>query len=195
MEDSCILTATHILQYLYCPRFIYFENVLDIPENQGSRFKVERGREVHKKVRKTNSGYLRTRLGVTKQESDVYLTDKNIICGIVDEILFLKDGAAAPLDYKYAEYKNRVFETYHFQLVFYAKLIVENYNVPVNKGYIVYTRSKNKIVEVDLKQKAFEKFEKHIYDMIEIIDNGRYPKPTKYKKRCFDCCYKNICES
>ncbi|CCK81117.1 Cas4: CRISPR-associated protein Cas4 [Desulfobacula toluolica Tol2] len=168
---------------------------MDIPENQGSRFKVAKGREIHKKIRKTNPEYLRTKLGVIKKESDVYLDSDSGICGIVDEILFMADGCAVPLDYKYAEFKDRIFETYHFQLVFYGKLIKENYGVPVNDGYIVYTRSKNKLVRVDLKKKDFEKLNDTIEEIDVIIKNGKYPKPTKYKKRCIDCCYKNICES
>lgn len=190
-----ILTATHILQYLFCPRFIYFENVLDISENQGARFKVEKGREIHKKIRKTNPEYLRTKLGVIKKESDVYLNSDSGIRGIVDEILFLDDGCAAPLDYKYAEFKDQIFETYHFQLVFYGQLIKDNYGVAVNDGYIVYTRSKNKLVHVNLTKTDFDKLNDTIEKITVIIKNGKYPKPTKYTKRCVDCCYKNICES
>ena len=193
--DFNILTATHILQYLFCPRFTYFENILDISENQGSRFKVEKGREIHKKIRKTNPEYLRTKLGVVKKKSDVYLNSDSGILGIVDEVLFLNDGCAAPLDYKYAEFKDRIYETYHFQLVFYGKLIKDNYGVGVNKGYIVYARSKNKIINVDLTESNFEKLNNIIEDINVIIKNGKYPHSTKYKKRCIDYCYKNICES
>lgn len=141
------LTATHLLEYLYCPRFVYFGDVLKIPEYQEKRFKVLKGRKIHIKTRKINQDYLRKKIGAVKKMSDVYLAGEYGIRGIVDEIIFLDDGSAAPLDYKYAEYKNKIFETYRYQLVFYARLIRENYNVPVNKGFIVYTRSKNKLIE------------------------------------------------
>ena len=72
---------------------------------------------------------------------------------IVDEVPFLNDGTAAPLDYKYAEYKDRTFKNHRYQLVFYGQLIKDNYAVPVNRGYIVYTRSKNKLVEVPIEDK------------------------------------------
>lgn len=195
MKETLILTATHMLQYLFCPRFIYFENVLDIPENQGNRFKVEKGRKIHEKIRITNPEYLRRKLGVAKKASDVYLRSDTGIYGIVDEILFFDDGSSAPLDYKYAEFKERIFETYHFQLVFYGKLIRDNYGVAVNDGYIVYTRSKNKLVHVNLTKSDFKKLNDSIEEINLIIENGKYPKSTKYKKRCVDCCYKNICES
>ena len=194
-KAGCSLTASQMLEYLYCPRFIYFENVLDIPENQGKRFKVQKGRIVHEKVRKTNSEYLRKKIGVKEKKSDVYLASPLGIRGIVDEVLFLNDDMAAPLDYKFAEYKKKMFKTYRFQLVFYAQLIKDNFHIPVKKGFIIYTRSKNKLVEIDIKDKDFIELEKIINNMANIINNCRYPKPTSVKRRCPDCCYKNICES
>lgn len=193
-EFKCSLTASHLLEYLFCPRFTYFEYVLDIPEHQEQRFKVQKGRDIHEKIRKMNPAYLRKKLGVKEKKSDVYLAGRSSIRGIVDEILFLDDGTAAPLDYKYAEYKERTFKNHRFQLVFYAQLIKDNYHIPVNRGFIIYARSKNRLVEVGIKNKDFIELEKIIDDMIKIIINCRYPKPTSVKKRCPDCCYKNICE-
>lgn len=190
------LTASQMLEYLYCPRFTYFEYVLDIPQQEGDRFKVAKGRNVHEKARKQNPDYLRKKVGVKEKISDVYLrSHEREIRGIVDEVLFFEDGTAAPLDYKFAEYKDRIFKTYRNQLVFYARLIRENYNVHVNKGFIVYTRSKNKLVEVEITEKHYKELDKILSNLRDIIDACKYPKPTTVKRRCRDCCYKNICES
>jgi len=189
------ITASQMLEYLYCPRFTYFEYVMDISQNEGQRFKVEKGRTIHEKVRKINPEYLRKKIGVIDRKSDVYLASPLGIRGIVDEVLFLDDNTAAPLDYKFAEYKNKLFKTYRFQLIFYAKLIKDNFQIPVNKGFIIYTRSKNKLVEVSLKDKDFIELEKIIDDMTSIIQKCRYPEPTSVKRRCSDCCYRNLCES
>lgn len=188
-------TASQLIEYLFCPRFTYFEYVLQIPQKEETRFKVQKGRTIHEKIRKMNPGYLRKKLNVIEKQSDCYLSSQSGIRGIVDEILFFENGAASPLDYKFAEYKNKLFETYRFQLVFYGKLIHENFQVPVKKGFIVYTRSKNKLIEVEFKEKDFTKLEYVIEEMSGIIGKGKYPDSTKYKKRCFDCCYKNICEN
>ena len=193
--DNYTITATHLVEYLYCPRFTYYEYVLDIPEHQENRFKVMKGRSIHEEVRKTNTKYLRKKLGVIDKKEDVYLASKAGIRGVVDEILFFNDGSAAPLDYKYAEYKNKIYRTHRYQLVFYAKLIQENFNVEVNKGYVVYTRSKNKLVEIELKKADFNKFENMVRKIVAIIYKCHYPAPTRYKKSCLDCCYKNICDS
>ena len=193
-ETGFSVTASHLLEYLFCPRFTYFEYVLEIPQYEEKRFKVEIGREIHKRARKINPDYLRKKIGVTEKKSDVYLSSQMGIRGIVDEVLFFNDGTAAPLDYKYAEYKDRTFKNHRFQLVFYAQLIKDNFHVPVNRGFIVYTRSKNKLVEVPILEKDYTELEEIIGDLLDIIQKGRYPESTKYKRRCPDCCYRNICE-
>lgn len=192
--ENYTITATHLVEYLYCPRFTYYEYVLDIPERQEKRFKVMKGRGIHEEIRKTNAKYLRKKFGVIDKKDDVYMSSNIGIRGIVDEILFFNDGSVAPLDYKYSEYKNKIYRTHRYQLVFYAKLIQENFNAKVNKGYVVYTRSKNKLVEIELKKADFINFEKMIREIIAIIYKCRYPAATRYKKSCLDCCYKNICE-
>jgi CRISPR-associated exonuclease Cas4 len=189
------ITATHLLEYLYCPRFIYFENVLDIPENQEKRFKVQKGRIVHEKIRKTNPEYLRKKIGIIDRKSDVYLESPLGIRGIVDEVLFLDDKTAAPLDYKFAEYKQKLFTTYRSQLIFYARLIKDNYQVPVTRGFIIYTRSKNKLVEVSIHEKDFDELGKITKGILDVIQRCKYPQSTEYKQRCPDCCYRNICEN
>lgn len=191
-ETEYSLTASHLLEYLFCPRFTYFEYVLDIPQHEEKRFKVEVGRKIHEK--KMNPEYLRKKLGVTEKKIDVYLASPSGIWGIVDEILFLDDSTAAPLDYKYAEYKERTFKNHRYQLVFYAQLIKDNFHVSVTRGFIIYTRSKNKLIEVPIREKDFEELRKIISEILDIVQQCIYPKPTKYKQRCPDCCYRNICE-
>lgn len=188
------ITASDILEFLFCPRFTYFQNYLDIPQHEEKRFKVQRGRTVHEDKASINPEYLRKKIGCIERKKAVYLSSEKGIRGIVDEILFLNDGSAAPLDYKYAEYKDRTFRNHKYQLTFYARLIGEHYQVPVNRGYIIYTRSRNKLIEVPITQKMHGELDNIISDLLAVIQKGIYPKPTKYKARCGDCCYRNICE-
>ena len=98
------------------------------------------------------------------------------------------------MDYKYAEYKDRTFKNHRYQLVFYGQLIKDNYGVPVNRGYIVYTRSKNKLIEVPIQEEDFDELRLMITGLLDVIVKCKYPRATKYKRRCPDCCYRNICE-
>lgn len=186
------ITPSEIIQYLYCPRFIYFEKVLGIPQHEEKSYKAVKGRHLHEKKSRMNPDYLRKKLGVTDKHQEQYLTN-NMLRGKVDETLFFDDGSAAPLDYKFAKYKDKVFNTYKTQLACYAWLIEENFNRPVNRGYLVYTRSKSKLVKVNLTEKFKEEVKVKAQAIIDIIDRNRFPKATRYKKRCRQCTYRNIC--
>jgi len=186
------ITPSHIIEYLYCPRFTYFEYVLTIPQYEEKDYKAMRGRTVHDQKLEQNKEYLRKRIGVKEKYLDQYLTNPHIR-GRVDEVLLLEDGTMAPLDYKFAYYDEKVYETYKTQLYCYAWLIEDNFHKPVHKGYLVYTRSKNKLVEIAIEEKDKEAVKAAAEDIYHIIRNNYYPKATKYKKRCLNCTYRNIC--
>jgi len=191
---SILLSPSEIIEYLYCPRFIYFMFCLCIDQNEDKRFKVQKGRMVHKEKALVNKKYLKKKIGVISKEVDVYLSsEKHSLRGIVDEILTLQDGTMAPLDYKYSEYKHINYNTYKMQALAYAMLIADNYNLPVNKAFIVYTRTRNKLVEIEFLENDYEFFKNLIQDILIIIQKGFYPKKTSSKKRCEDCTYKKIC--
>jgi CRISPR-associated exonuclease Cas4 len=195
MADSeTIITISDVLEYLFCPRFIYYMHCLDIPQHEEARFKVMRGREVHEKKLITNPDYLRKKLGVVKKEMNVFVASKqHHIKGIIDEVLILDDGTAAPFEYKYAEFKDTIFPTYKYQLVLHAIMIKENYNLDVNRGFICFTRSNNHIETLEFTRSDFERGIEIVNEVLEIIDKGFYPTKSKYKTKCNDCCYGTIC--
>ena len=186
------LTPSHIIEYLFCPRFTYFEHVLSIPQYEEKLYKVQKGREVHERKTEVNADYLRKKIGVQDKLLNQYLTN-DFLRGEVDEVLFLEKGKAAPLDYKFAIYKDRIFDTYKTQLFCYALLIEDNFDVKVEKGYLVYTRSKNKLVEIAISEQDKNSVKVISKAVLAVIKDNFYPKATKYKKRCLTCTYRNIC--
>ena len=194
MAEEVLITMSDVLEYLFCPRFIYYMYALDIPQNEEKYYKVLKGREIHKIKKDTNKEYLRKKLGVVRKESEVYLVSKrHNIKGIVDEVLFFSDDTAGPFEYKFAEYKDRLFKTYRFQLVLQGILIKDNFDVEVDRGYLCYTRSNNKVIEVSFRRSDFDRALEVVNEIIEIIQKGYYPKGTRYKMRCITCTYRNIC--
>ena len=183
---------SQLIEYLYCPRFTYFEYVLRIPQQEDKFYKVQKGRDLHDEKLERNKDYLRKKIGVQEKWLDQYLAMPGLR-GKVDEVLELKDGTYAPLDYKFAKWNDKVYDTYRQQLYCYAVLIEANFNVQVNKGFLVYTRSKHKLVEVDIDDKAKDIIKKGLAEMTEIIQQNKFPKATKFKKRCLNCTYRNIC--
>ena len=192
--NTVSITPTEVIEYLFCPRFIYFMECLKIPQHENLRYKVLMGREVHERKAKVNREYVRKKIGCVDKEISVYLSSpKYKIRGIVDEVLSLADDTMAPLEYKFAEYRPYVFKTHRTQLALEALLIQENYGKPVKRGFLVYVRSKNFLREVLFKQSDYENASKIVEEILRIVQNGYYPKKTKSKVKCVDCCYKNIC--
>jgi len=188
------ITPTHLLAYLYCPRFIYYHYVLGIEEHQDKRFKVQKGKDTHKFKEHINPGYLRKKLGVVKRESEVELNSPALnIRGKVDELLYLDDGTMAPFDYKFAEYKDRIWKTFKVQETLYALMIKDIYKVDVKKAFLCFIRSKSKIIEIEFKDKDFKTALEAVEDCLDIIQKGYYPEATKVKARCNDCTYRNLC--
>ncbi len=189
-----LFTPSEIMGFLYCPRFIYYMRCLDIPQNEHKRFKVQKGREFHDYKTRTNKEYVRKKIECIKKDTNVFLHSKKLaLKGKVDEVLYFRDGTMAPLDYKFAEYKGAIYSTYRLQALIYGALISETFERPVHKGYICYTRSKNYLAEISFTRRDWLLLDATLRDMRRIIDKNYYPKATKYKARCIDCCYKNIC--
>jgi CRISPR-associated exonuclease Cas4 len=151
-----------------------------------------RGREIHDLRLVQNKDYLRKKIGVVNKWLDQYLSIKGLR-GIVDEVLQLNDGTFAPLDYKFAEWEDVLYETYRQQLFCYATLIEVNFKAQVNRGFLIYTRSKNKLIEVDITEQNKQNIKKSIVEMLDIIEKNKFPKGTKNKKKCINCTYRNIC--
>jgi CRISPR-associated exonuclease Cas4 len=193
-EQEIFVTVSDALEYLFCPRFIFFERCLMIPEHQEKRYKVLKGRELHEVREKVNRDYVRKKLNCVRKEISVYLTShKYHFKGEVDEVLFLEDGTAAPLDYKFAEFKNTIYRTHKYQAALYGILIMEHFGVDVKRGFVCYTRSNNHVEEIDFKQKDYEKAKEIVSEILNIIQKGYFPEGTKQKARCVDCTYRNIC--
>jgi len=192
--DETYITVSDVIEYLFCPRFIYFMYCLDIKQQEDKRYKVLKGRKVHEMREKLNRDYIRKKLNCARKESSVYLASKKYrVKGIVDEVLFLDDGTASPFDYKFAEDKGKLFKTYKYQSLIYGLLIKENYNVDVKKGFVCYTRSNNLVREITFSEKDFTEAVKTINEILDIIQKGFYSKKTKSLMRCVDCTYRNIC--
>lgn len=186
------ITPSHIIEYLYCPRFTYFEYVLRIAQFEEKNYKVMQGRAMHEMKALQNKDYLRQRIGVREKRLNVYLAN-DLLRGEVDEVLFLHDGTAAPLDYKFAKWEERLYDTYRTQLACYAWLIEANFHVEVKRGYLVYVRSKNHLLEVPIGPEDIAAVQTAARSIREIVQKNLYPKGTKVRKKCDHCTYRNIC--
>jgi len=176
-ETGDSLTASDLLEHLFCPRFTYFEKYLHISQHEEKRYKVEKGRAIHEERKKINPDYLRKKIGCINREFSVYLASPEGWKGVVDEVLELNDGTMAPLDYKFAEYNGKTFYNHKVQLVYYASLINHHFQKPVTRGFIIYTRSKNKLVEIPIRESDYTKLRTITREIQDTIKKGKYPRP------------------
>ncbi|KUO53434.1 MAG: CRISPR-associated protein Cas4 [Desulfitibacter sp. BRH_c19] len=192
-ENQYYVTPSEIIEFMYCRRFIYFMKCLGIRQYEENRYKVQKGRVIHDKKEKQNREYLRKKLGVVAKEMDVSLVSNTYkIRGKVDEVLTLLDGTLAPLDYKFTKYDGVLYQTYLTQVVMYGLMIEETYDRVVKKGFIVYCRGGHDVKEIEITEKNKTDLKETIREFLEVIQ-GHFPKATRFKARCLDCCYKNIC--
>ena len=193
-ETQPMLTPYEVLQHVFCPRFTWFMNVQHIPQHEASRYKVQKGRQIHARRETENKGYLRRRIGVRDKAIAVYLASPRLrLRGIVDEVLWLQDGTLAPLDYKHTEHRDQAFKTHRTQILMYALLIREVYQAPVTRGYLVYLRGGSQLLQVPIEPADEQALTALIDEIFAIITTGRLPRRTPQRAKCRDCCYKNIC--
>ena len=186
------ITPSDIIQHLYCPRFTWWERAMRLPQYEEKNYKVMRGRDMHDQKSGQNEAYLRRKLGVESKQVNVYLTN-DLLRGEVDEVLFLQDGTAAPLDYKFARWEEKLYDTYRTQLLCYAWLIEERFGKKVNRGYLVYTRSKHHVEEVAIAGADIASLKIVAESIRTVIEKNEYPKATRVRSRCVHCTYRNVC--
>lgn len=192
-EYNSYISPSDMIEYSYCKRFIYYMKCLLIPQFEEKRYKVQKGRDIHQYKTESNRDYLRKKLKVINKLINVEVYSQLYrLKGIIDEVLFFEDGTASPLDYKYARYNNFIYNTYKTQMTMYALMIEETFNFKVNKAYIVYCLSNDKIIELNISNQLREKLFKDIEEYKKIL-SGYYPPKIKTNKRCDDCCYRYIC--
>ncbi len=191
--NDVLFTVSDVLEHLFCRRFTYFEKYLQLPEFQERREKVKRGRALHAVREATNRSYLRKRLGVADKKIDVSLVSPRLhLRGRVDEVLFFDDGTAGPLDYKFARNPGRIYRTLRMQSAIYALLIRENFPQAVRRGYLVYTRSNNRTMEIRYTPEDFQQIGRIVGEMLAIVQRGQLPARAP-PSRCADCCFRRIC--
>ncbi len=172
-----MIEVSDIVQYLYCPRKLYFIKVMGL---RITRPKMNAGKEVHENVARS--------IARRKMEGEilenVYLESQRYgMKGCVDAII--KRGEEyIPMDIKFSRFKS-LFYQWKMQLVAYAVLVEENFGCSVKKAYIYLAEGKDWI-EVEITPEDKEALTKIIQKVREIIREEKYPK-TRKSKKCNYC--------
>jgi len=173
-----MIDVSDLIQYLYCPRKVYFIKVMGIKLKKP---KMEFGKELHDKLRIKCDGDIIYNLYL---ESESYG-----IRGVVDAVIKENDNYY-PVDAKFTRF-NKLFYSWKMQLTAYAVLIEENFDVTIRKGYIYFIDEK-KLEEIEIAPEDKKALREMVKKVETIINEEKIPNVEKSRK-CEYCEMKKLC--
>ena len=138
------ISIFEVIDYIYCPRIIYYEKTLKISESKMEVFKEEEKKRLKEKGM-INRRWVWDRLKLRKQSIDnleqwtnkefskELYSHKYHFHGKIDEILYLEEGTIIPLYYHNSKYTAREDEQYKNLMTLFFMLIEENYETECQK--------------------------------------------------------------
>ena len=191
MRSEQILSAKDIMNFCYCPRIIYYEHVLKIP--QSTTKKELKGREKYDEFKKkSRRNKIIREFPKMRKMYDTYLQSDNLgIITKLDCVAFDDNKKEAyPIQVKYAKKPRKLYRQHVLQVILEAALVEEQFGYSVPRGFLKFLLSGN-IAEVETRDKS------ELFACLEyvkgLIRTESFPNPTTFKKRCVDCCYRNVC--
>lgn len=189
--ESQYITATDIMNYSYCPRIIYYVHVLHEP--QYTTKKEMKGREKENDFSQKGKRTKIVKEGpMLPKKFGLYLTSEKLgLKTKLDSVMF--DEAkheAYPIQAKYSYKPKTIYTTQKNQLLMESLLIEEALGYSSPHGFIKFLKSGD-LVKLNLADK--HSLLNILSEIKYILNNESFPKPTPYKKRCVDCCYKDKC--
>lgn len=182
------------MNYIYCPRILYFERVLHIP--QATTIKEYKGRESHQRFNKNSKrAAMAEEFRGYKKEYEIWVEDSEIgFRTIIDCIIVNPNNNSAYIvQAKDSFAPKQVYRTQKFQLFAEMYLAKKCLGLNIQGAYVDYLKD-NKMVEIKVGEKSCSEFLTALKSMHKIIETEKMPAPTEYPKKCQDCCYYTICK-
>ena len=197
------ISIFEVIDYIYCPRIIYYEKTLKIFGNKMKAFKEEEKKRLEGKGM-INRRWIWDRLKLRKQSinnleqwnnkefSKELYSQKYYFHGKLDEILYLAEGTLVPLYYHNSKYTAREDNQYKNLMTLFFMLIEENYQIECQKGYILFLNDSS-LKKIECTTKDFESMKQYINETLNLIETEKYPLEAEGGTKCRDCYYKKIC--
>ncbi|WP_026749251.1 Dna2/Cas4 domain-containing protein [Leptotrichia trevisanii] len=197
------ISIFQVIDYVYCPRIIYYEEVLKVFGNKMDDFKRKEEKRMEGKG-SINRKWIWERLKLRKKDinnlsqwenkefyKELY-SEKYHFYGKIDEILYLQDETIVPLYYYNSKYTAREDKKYKYLMAMFSMLIEENYKIESQRGYILFLDGLS-LKKIEYATKDFEIIKRQIAQILELIKTERYPLEVEGGTKCRDCYYKKIC--
>jgi len=193
MDREGNLTIKDLMNFSYCKRLIYFENVLKIP--QVTTVKEFKGRELHNVfTKKSNRNKIIKEFERLPRLYSLVLESKNMgFRTVLDCLIVNKEkNEAFPIEYKYAKKPKKIYQTFKIQVFAESLLVKENMGYSVPFAFIKFEQTGD-LVKIPITEHCLEEVMQTILEINKIIQIEIIPEPTPFLKRCKDCCYRKIC--
>lgn len=193
MSIQQFLTMKDLMNYHYCPRIVYFESVLKVP--QATTVKELKGRELHFTFTKTSR-----RNKIVKdfpkffKKYGLFLESKDLnFRTVIDCVIINKDkNEAFPIEYKYSNKPKKLYNSQKIQLFAECLLIKEKFGYFTPSAFIKFEKSGD-LVRIEITDADLIRVEDTIKNIDKIISTEVMPEPTPYRKKCKVCCYMKLC--
>jgi len=175
-----------IVQYHYCPRKVYFLEVLGVPII--TKRKMFFGQEEHiremKRVKQRKKIFGINWKLVRKVKYKLYLKSESLhLHGIIDAVLFLEDEII-PVEIKATDFLE-VTRNRKKQLVAYGLLLDENFDYMVHRGVLYFSgHRKSEVVDITFEDKNY--LIEDIKKIRKLFITEKIPRKVD-KKKCEYC--------
>ena len=179
-----------IRQYLFCPRVVYFLEVLSIPKV--SPIWVKEGENYHKSQEKL---FKKRTLARFKLENASFWQNVNLsysdlnFYGICDALI-ISDTNIYPVEIKL--HGQKPTKAQKMQLIAYGVLAEKIYKKDFNLGFISFEKNAKTVpINVDIKMK--QEVQKIVNEIINLIKSEKLPYSNAEDEKCTQCEFLNYC--
>jgi len=195
-EGLFLIPVSLIKQYHFCPRIVYFTEVLGFKERRTES--MERGHEEHERLaeldirRKTLFGHRRIR--ILKRWTRLHVASERLgLVGTIDLVVLTEEGLAV-VEYKRSSPPKRPPPGHIYQAAAYAMLAEEYFGAPVRRFYIYYDDGRSsRAFKLTLTRARRDHVLWTAKKIRAIIEDEELPRPVD-KRRCSGCGYYRLCK-
>ena len=178
-----------IRQWCYCPRVVYYMELIDMPIHRPVW--VKQGEDFHQLEEKLWQRRNLSRFGLQQGKKHYNLSMKNDdfgLHGIADMVIEVQD-AVYPIEFKLSARNTKRSDV--LQLVAYGMLAQRHFKKPASIGFLV---GKGKVLyKVSIDEEKCQQVMVVTKEICRMLEKGRKPESSASLTQCGACEYVNFC--
>ena len=188
--EPFMLEVTDLRQYRSCKRIVFYRYCL--PYIRPITGKMEVGIERHDEEKDREERRSLHAYGLESGERHFNLLLQSTVLGLVGQLdlLIISAGEAIPVEYKLTQ--REIGPHIRLQLTAYALLIEDQWQLPVQRGFI-YRLGQRRAEAITITSQQRKQVKQMIADIHAMIEYERMPEPPAKQNLCVDCEFRRFC--